>query len=73
MNFFKKLVVSENSSSSNFEFQLNELVDDFDNQLFVAYEVHAFISFIDDFTLLNVLVEIKEIRRRCFELRKFVI
>ena len=42
MNSFKKFVVSENSSSLNFEFQLNEFVDDFDNQLFIAYEIHVF-------------------------------
>ena len=72
MSLSEKLVVSESSSSSDFESQLSQLVGDLDSQLSVSYEVHALISFTDDFTLLSVSVEIREIRRRCFELKKLV-
>ena len=75
--FFHIIIMSSSkksvSSSSNFDNQMIDLVDDFDNQIFVVYD--KFVSFfsIERFILLKVFVDIENVRRRCFQLKKFVI
>ena len=69
----KEFARAESSPSPDFESQLSELTGEFDSQLSVAYGVHASTPSTDDSTLLNVPAEIREIRRRCFDLKERVI
>ena len=69
MNSSKKSV----SSSSNLDNQMIDFVDDFDNQMFVAYDKLASSFFIERFIFLKIFVDIENVRRRCFQLKKFVI